>query len=568
MSDKLPISNNYLIRLAGKPAFNRGMDYFKGGHVLDLKQKGSRITAEVEGSKVYLVTLKWTSKQLDGACDCPASEGFDFCKHCVAVALTLQETQAEQNELMQGGTENRIKAFLLKQDKQKLADWLLDLIETDRALLQQWSMRADRNLGILDVKALKKRITAAIPYNRNLYRYKQVRNYFAQVEIVMHQLCEMAEQLPAEDMLKLLDYALQRTNRALETIDDSGGFRYEAIETLHIAHINACTQLDWPKKKIANYLLDLSFAEHQEVYPEIPANYIDALGEDGMNLFNERLQEKWDALPPLKQGADYDEKWPYIKLQHMLEQQTTEPNDSQTSIKLLQKMATSLYDYQNLAERCLETGDYEAVETWLKKCRQSKEPNYHLKTERIQINLFKARKQWPEALEQQWKIYTKDQILKDYLTVLELSKKAGNKNDWQKKALQLLKKQTQNKNRPAWETTSTDKLLEMYLHHKTFDEALALVTKEQADTNLLLKLAWNLSDQPEKSFPLFQRVIEAHVSRGNNDAYHHAIQLLQEIANKLKTSQQKKQLKELLDHLRKNFRAKRNFIKWLNEAFA
>lgn len=98
MSDKLTISNDYLIRLAGKPAFNRGMGYFKGGNVLELKQKGSMITAEVEGSEIYLVTLKWTSCQLDGACDCPASEGFDFCKHCVAVALTLREAQEEQNK--------------------------------------------------------------------------------------------------------------------------------------------------------------------------------------------------------------------------------------------------------------------------------------------------------------------------------------------------------------------------------------------------------------------------------------------------------------------------------------
>lgn len=148
MSNKLDISNDYLIRLAGKPAFNRGTDYFKNGHVLELKQKGNRITAEVEGSEIYLVTLKWTASQLDGACDCPASEGFDFCKHCVAVALTLRATQAKQEELVKGDAESRIKAYLLKHDKQKLSDWLYEFIESDRGLLQQWSLRADRDLGM------------------------------------------------------------------------------------------------------------------------------------------------------------------------------------------------------------------------------------------------------------------------------------------------------------------------------------------------------------------------------------------------------------------------------------
>jgi len=567
MSDKLIISNDYLIRLAGKPAFNRGMDYFKGGHVLELRQKGSRITAEVEGSEIYLVTLKWTSSQLDGACDCPASEGFDFCKHCVAVALTLQQAETNQEKLVKGDTESRIKAYLLKQNKPKLADWLYELIETDRSLLQQWSLRADSDLGMLDVKALRKRITAAIPYNRNLYRYKQVRNYFAQVETIIDQLCEMAEQLPAEDTLKLVDYALQRINRALESIDDSGGFRYGTLDTLHLAHINACNRLDWPKKKIAKYLLDLVFGESHDIYPEIPSNYTNALGEEGMSLFNEALQNKWDALPALKQGANYDEKWPYLQLQHMLDRQARLANDEHAIIMLEQKTATELYDYQELAERCLKIGDHEAVESWLKKCQNASERNYHYRTQRIQIKLSIAKSLWNDALEQQWQLYTKSQTQNDYLAVLELAKKTDNRSDWQKKAIQLLKEQSPASRNVYQAIANTDKLLEIYLHHEAFEKALTLVSEKQANPTLLTRLAWNISNQPEQAFPLFQRIIEHHVNLGNNDAYHHAIQILQEMADKMKSSEQKQRMTELLGQLRQKFRSKRNFIKWLNEAF-
>jgi len=428
-------------------------------------------------------------------------------------------------------------------------------------------MRADRDLGILDVKGLKKRITAAIPYNRNLYRYKQVRNYFSQVEIVMDQLCEMAEQLPAEDTLKLVDYALQRISRALETIDDSGGFRYGAIEALQMAHTNACTRLDWPKKKITSYLLDLLFGEHQDFYPEIPSGYADALGDSGMTLFNNSLQAKWDALPPLRQGADYDEKWPYLQLQHMLEQQATLSNDSQAIIKLRQKTATDLYGYQDLAERCLEIGDDEAVETWLEKCRQSGAREYHHRTERIQINLSRAKKLWSEALEQQWTLYTKSLDLKDHRSVLELAEIADDQNDWRKQTLQLLEKQSKPKIRGHWATASTDKLLEFHLYHEAFEEALAVVAKEPANPDLLLKLAWKISKQPEKAYPLFQRVIESQINRTNNNAYQYAIKILREMTDKMQTGQQKQQMKELLEQLRQKFRAKRNFIKWLNEAF-
>ena len=567
MTDKLEISNDLLIRLAGKPAFNRGMDYFTYGHVLGLRHKGNKVTADVEGSEIYRVTLKWTLSQLDGACDCPASEGFDFCKHCVAVAMTLRENQAEQDQLVQGGVENRIKAYLLKQDKEKLANWLLEFIESERSLLQQWSMRADSDLGILDAKTLKKRITAAIPYNRNIYRYNQVRSYFAQVETVMDHLCEMAEQLPADDTLKLVDYALQRITRALETIDDSGGFRFGSIELLQTTHINTCKRLDWPEEKLTNYLLDIVSSDYYDFYPEIPSSYIDALGGSGMSLFNQTLQAKWDTLPPLKQNADFEDKRPYFQLQDMLEQLARFRNDSNAIIELKQKTATSLYDYQGLAELCLQAGDYESVETWLAKCRKSSEQDYRLGTERIQASLFKAKEMWLEALEHQWLIYTKSLGLDDYRAVLELAECAGDQRDWRKKTIQFLQEQSRSRARIQWGYSWADKLLEIHLNDEAVEEALAIATEEEIDLDLLLELARKISNQPEKAFPLFQRVIESNIMQTNNDAYRYAINLLQELAGIMQSSQQKQQMMQLLEYLRQQYRAKRNFIKWLNEAF-
>ena len=94
-----------------------------------------------------------------------------------------------------------------------------------------------------------------------------------------------------------------------------------------------------------------------------------------------------------------------------------------------------------------------------------------------------------------------------------------------------------------------------------------MANEEKIDSNLLLELAWKLSDEPDKAFPLFQRVIEDNIRRTNNTAYGDAIKLLQDMAGIMKTGQQKQQMQGLLEHLRHEYRAKRNFIKWLNEAF-
>ena len=84
---------------------------------------------------------------------------------------------------------------------------------------------------------------------------------------------------------------------------------------------------------------------------------------------------------------------------------------------------------------------------------------------------------------------------------------------------------------------------------------------------MLLVLARKISNQPEQAFPLFQRVIESNIMQTNNDAYRYAINLLQELTGIMQSSQQKQQIMELIEHLRQQYRAKRNFIKWLNEAF-
>ena len=157
--------------------------------------------------------------------------------------------------------------------------------------------------------------------------------------------------------------------------------------------------------------------------------------------------------------------------------------------------------------------------------------------------------------------------LDDYRTVLELAESAGDRCDWRKKTIQYLEAQSRGRPVRHWETSQADKLLEIHLHDEAIEEALVVANEERINPNLLLKLAWKISNEPEKAFPLFQSVIEYHIMRTNNDAYKYAINLLQEIAGTMQSSQQKQQMTELLDHLRQEYRAKRNFIKWLNDAF-
>jgi uncharacterized Zn finger protein len=72
--------------LAGPRSYERGLGYLDA--VGQLRAENGRITATVRGTERYRVVLHATGR-LSAACNCPYGEDGFFCKHCVAVALTV-----------------------------------------------------------------------------------------------------------------------------------------------------------------------------------------------------------------------------------------------------------------------------------------------------------------------------------------------------------------------------------------------------------------------------------------------------------------------------------------------
>ena len=81
-------------RLAGQNAYERGEQLFQNKAVTYLHFDKLSIQAKVQGSKSYDVKLSLLNDTVDGGCSCPASEGFDYCKHCVATLLEYQKQLA------------------------------------------------------------------------------------------------------------------------------------------------------------------------------------------------------------------------------------------------------------------------------------------------------------------------------------------------------------------------------------------------------------------------------------------------------------------------------------------
>ncbi|WP_300273720.1 hypothetical protein [Halomonas sp.] len=565
------LADEPLVRLAGEAAFERGVAYYRQGQVLGWNRQGNTLTAQVAGSESYRVTLRLNPRGLEGGCDCPASEGIDFCKHCVATALAYRAEQEEQQRLMAGGERGRLLAYLQQLDKASLVEALAELIEEDPVRRHQWSLRADAVLGVLDHKALKKRITAAFPLKRNLHRYGQVRPYFAKAEAVVDQLAEQAPQLPPDTCLTLVEYALSRLARALETIDDSGGFRFHCEETLQRLHVQTVQRLDWPGEKLAAHLYEIAFGDSHDFYPKIPDAYTEALGSKGMEAYLALLQQVWDALPSLTAEAQWSEQFRYRRLREPLLKRAEAHGDVATILALHQKSATGVQDYLKIAELCIAHDAWDQVELWLARAAKADDkryPHWRHERERLSIRLLLYRGEAEKAAERQWRIYQQTQQLEDYRHLLALADEHALTTDYRQRVHDWLKEQVDQAPEAPWGYAPkvVNTLLEIYLYENRLEEALAFSSVRPVAAGLLLKLAQQLGN-PDQSLPLYLRLARSEVRNTDNRSYRSAIAQLRELHGTLETLEQHRAFAAALEELRAEFRQKRNFIKWLNEAF-
>lgn len=571
------ISHELLKKLSGAAAFARGMDYFKNGHVVELNHGAKRVTATVQGSDLYRVTLKFSGRGLEGGCDCPASEGVDFCKHCVAVGLQLMSENAAVNALEHGSDLDKIKAYLLKQPKDKLVEQLCELAEADKLLRQRYLLRSIASEQGIDFKALRKQITAAIPAGRQLFRYPQVRAYFARVDELADYLADLESSADADKLQELIEYAIVRIDKALETIDDSGGFRLDSLAQLGEIHCRLMARNSAKPAARARRLLELLVLDGDGLFPDIPAAYGDALGRDGSHEFWRELQKRWDNTPP---PADRSARFSggLCRLSNLLLTRAEVDGDVAAQLTIHIKLAVDGFDYFRLAEFCCEHAMYVEALTWLDRSLAGKMNRsayqFNERALALRSEIYSAQGKHEQALANGWQFFEKMPLFENVERLLALAKKidTGAVEAARAKALGWLrdefdkhKKATRGGGR-NW-SLHANTLIEIYLQQGDLSAAWEIAAESGVPAELLQQLAdtsWH--SHPDRAVLAYRRLIEDEVVGGSNQGYRRAVDLLLHQRDYMKKNKVVG-FDPLLDELRVKFKAKRNFIKLLVETF-
>jgi uncharacterized Zn finger protein len=123
---------------AGARSYERGLGYLHA--VAGLEVTATQITATVYGSSEYRVRLASGGGGISGACTCPYGQDGFFCKHCVAVGLSVLEIGDSLPERIEA---SRVRREALESfSKEKLLAELLAILDDDWNLRQRFELRA------------------------------------------------------------------------------------------------------------------------------------------------------------------------------------------------------------------------------------------------------------------------------------------------------------------------------------------------------------------------------------------------------------------------------------------
>jgi uncharacterized Zn finger protein len=267
-----------LIRLAGKRAFGQGVLLFEAGHVGSVSATNKSASAVVHDSHPHTVQLRRSHRAVEGECGCEVSDGIEFCQHCVAVALHLQQLQKTAKPVDKRGAMRRIRSFLTGLTHEELLEEFLGTVKADRSLRDDLLQKATFASERLSYVKLKKVIDEVSP-DYHLYEVWKIRAYFQQLESVLTRLAAVAEQLDPLVLLRVVEHAIRRLNEDLCLIDDFGDFQELSADMLIDLHRKAIGRLDWVPKDQAEYLLDCALEESWHPFEGWSDLYEDDLGE-------------------------------------------------------------------------------------------------------------------------------------------------------------------------------------------------------------------------------------------------------------------------------------------------
>ena len=565
--------------LAGKTYWQRGESYHRDGCVDLLHWTATSADAEVSGSELYRVVLRYQPQAMPAwgcACSCPLGEDGEYCKHVVATALawTTALAAASGDEPKTAPAAKKAKpkkpsppappedlpAFLRAQPASLLAAWLMELADSHTDVHRQllFRMRSSR----ADTPQSFRKALGTVIGSPGFLDWRSSNAYARR----LGQLVDLLNGMCATEPAKALDgceYALGRLLKIYANSDDSGGAIGERLHELAELHAQCCTAAQPDAVKLAAKLLKLQCDDDWALFAV--GAYREALGETGLDAYGAELNKRWQALPAppaARHGFDSER----FAITRLMEQYCEARGDVEGLLKVKTADLSAAHRYADVIDCCLRHGRQKAALDWAERGVKAFKSDPRL---RATLAAFYERDGFAaEALPLRWQNFA-DQPKPEHF--LALRGAAGDDwPDWRGRALS--KAQTSERAvAPMWGTRPAkadkpwvDLRLQLHLAEDRLDDALALANTGLASPQVLQTLARRVeAGQPDAAVALYDRIIPALLDQ-RTGRYDDIVALIYRRAQLVSPAQ----MQAYDADLRQRYRAKRNLIKLLDETAA
>nr|WP_203608947.1 hypothetical protein [Streptomyces anulatus] len=284
--------------LAGERSFERGLAYVD--EVSGVEFGDGWIRASVRGTERYEVELLLRGRRKPaGACDCPYGQEGNFCKHLVALGLTVIAQDADLPRRRKAARDRTrgLDAWLTGMSRDDLLALVREEMAEDRNLRKRLELRAASARG--DVAGIRSRIRELLdsgPFARYGYvEYADAHAYADQAAQAVDAIRSVTASGRAADSIALAREAIGMLAAAVESVDDSDGRFGEIGAGLAAAHHETCRAAGPDLVELAHWLVTHALDDVADLTDIDPLDYEDLLGEQGMAALRRYAVEAWQT---------------------------------------------------------------------------------------------------------------------------------------------------------------------------------------------------------------------------------------------------------------------------------
>jgi tetratricopeptide (TPR) repeat protein len=444
-------------------------------------------------------------------------------------------------------------------------------------------LASQRSQG-LDLTTFERALRNAINI-RGFIQWKQVSNYAQGIESVLNSIKEMLEDHPPS-VLKLCEYAMPLFEKALNSVDDSSGEVGRLMDEFEELHFNACELAKPDPTALAYYLLCSEMDSGFGGFNNGAETYALILGSAGLAHYRKLAESMWQEFPALLPKDVGDSNFKRRKIQHILETLAKTDGNIESVVAIKRQDLSNARSYLEIAQLYLQDGQRDLALDWAESGLKSFEHNVGLRD--FAIEEYFHRGQIEDAMALMWQSFTQSITLQSYQKLKIQAERAKQWKTKRNEALdyvrQILNSQslegTQARRShktisvptlPAWNPSGMfvldhSLLVEIFLWEGENDLAWQEAQTGGCSNQIWLQLAEQRQlSHPEDALPIYKREVELLLKQTHNAAYANAITFLKQVRSLTITLHQQVEYNTFVAYLRKNYKAKRNFIALLDK---